>query len=77
MSFVFLIVVAYLVDKWFYNKLDSIKSDEQKLLDEKDQSIQIKKTALRSAVINYGEQAVCNIAQNLSNVHTSAVPANF
>ena len=54
-SFILLVVIAYMCDRWFYKRLDSIKSDEQKLLDEKDQTIKIKKTALRGFVLNYGE----------------------
>jgi hypothetical protein len=75
LSFFALVAVAYAADKWFYTRLDSIKSDEQKLLDEKDLTIQIKKTAMRTFVMNYGEMAVCNVAQNLRNDHTAAVPA--
>ena len=55
--------------------MDSDKDDEAKLLDEKNQTAQIKKSALRTAVINYGEMAVCNVAQNLNNEHTQKVPA--
>jgi len=43
-------------------------------LDEKNQQAQIKKSALRTSVLNFGEMAVCNIAQNLNNEHTKAVP---
>ena len=60
-SFIFLVLIAFAADKWFYKKMDDTKSAEQNLLDLENQALQINKTKLRSYVLNYGDETVCNI----------------